>query len=92
MNKKLNTVLFILGATLFNILITILSFLLLLAIYARLIMNLLPDEALAWSFSLIFIAAVVISFFIYRYLLKLLTKKIEMERYFEPIIGSRHKR
>ena len=91
MNKKLNTLLFVLGATLVNVLVTIVCFLLLLTLYARFIMDSLPQEAMGWSFSLIFIAAIVISFFIYRFALKLLMKKIEMERYFDPIFGRRKK-
>ncbi|MCL1837682.1 MAG: leader peptide processing enzyme [Treponema sp.] len=91
MNKKVNTVLFILGATLFNIIITVGFFLLLLTAYAKFLMRLLPDAAQAWSFPLIFIAAIAISFVIYRFALKLLLKKIEMEKYFDPILGSRQK-
>jgi len=91
MNKKVNTVLFILGATLFNIIITVGFFLLLLTAYARFIMRMLPDAAQAWSFPLIFIAAIGISFVIYRFALKLLLKKVEMEKYFAPILGSRQK-
>ena len=89
MNKKLNTALFILGATLFNILITVLSFLLLLIVYARFLMQRLPETAQAWSFPLIFIAAIVISFIVYRFALKLLLKKVEMDKYFDPIFSSK---
>ena len=92
MNKKVNTALFILGATLFNILFTVLSFLLLLVIYTRFIMHLLPEGGQAWSFSLIFIAAIAISFIVYRVALKLLLKKVPMEKYFDPIIVSRREK
>jgi len=88
MNKKLNTALFILGATLFNILVTVLSFLLLLIAYTRFIMPYLPEGAQAWSFPLIFIAAIAVSFVAYRAALKLLLKKVEMEKYFAPIFAG----
>ena len=91
MSKKINTVLFILGATLFNIFVTVLAFLLLLFVYGHFFMNLLPDETQAWSFPLLFIAAILISFFVYRFALGLLMKKIEMERYFGPLFSSRRK-
>ena len=91
MNKRVNTVLFILGATLFNIIITVGSFLLLLTVYAKFIMRFLPEAAQAWSFPLLFIAAIAISFVVYRFVLKLLLKKIEMEKYFDPILGNREK-
>ena len=89
MNKKANTALFILGATLFNILVTVLSFILLLVVYAKFIMRFLPEGAQAWSFSIIFIAAIIVSFFVYRFVLKLLLKKVEMEKYFDPIFGGK---
>ena len=91
MNKKANTILFILGATLFNILITVISFVLLLAIYAKLIMSHLPEGAQAWSVVLIFIAAIAVSFVAYRFALKLLLKKIQIDKYFDPIFGGRRK-
>jgi uncharacterized membrane protein len=91
MNKKMNTLLFILGATLFNIFVTIAAFLLLLALYAKILLNSLPESARAWSIPLIFIAAIIVSFVIYRFTLNLLLKKIDMERYFDPIFTGRRK-
>ena len=91
MNKKVNTILFILGATVFNILVTVLSFLLLLTIYAKLIMHLLPEMAQAWSFPLIFMSALAIAFLAYRYVLRFLLTKIEIEKYFDPIFVRKHR-
>jgi len=92
MNKKVNTLLFILGATVFNILVTVLSFLLLLIIYARFFLHVLPEAAQMWSFPLLFIAAMVIGFITYRYALRFLMKKIEMEKYFDPLFVSRQRK
>jgi hypothetical protein len=94
MNKKANTLLFVLGATLFNILVTVASFLLLLAAYAKFIMRHLPPDgsAQAWAIPLIFIAAIVISFVVYRFALNFLVKKIDMDRYFDPIFTSRRRK
>ena len=91
MNKKVNTILFILGATVFNIMITVLSFFLLLILYAKFLMKILPQGAQAWSFPLIFIASLVISFFVYKIVLGHLVKKIDVEKYFDPIIRSRYR-
>jgi len=91
MNKRLNTILFILGATVFNILITVLSFLLLLIVYARLLLRLLPEGLQAWSFPVIFIASLAIAFIAYRYALRFLMKKIDMEKYFDPLFVSRRR-
>ncbi len=90
MNKKINTILFILGATVFNIIVTLLSFLLLLLLNARL-MKFLPEGAQAWSFPLIFIAAIAISFFVYKFVLNLIIKKINVEKYFDPLIKTRYR-
>jgi hypothetical protein len=92
MNKKVNTILFILGATVFNILITVLFFLLLLIVYAKFLMRLLPEGAQTWAFPLIFIAAMVIAFIIYRYAIRFLMKKVDMEKYFDPLfVGKQRK-
>jgi hypothetical protein len=91
MNKKVNTLLFVLGATLFNIIVTVLCFVGLLLLYAKFVMTFLPEENRSWGFPVIFIGAIVLSFFIYRFILKLLMKKIEMEKYFDPIFGRKHK-
>ncbi|MCL1930453.1 MAG: leader peptide processing enzyme [Treponema sp.] len=85
MNKKINTLLFVLGATLFNILIVILSFFLLMLVYIKLIMNLIPEQNRSWGFSIIFLISIAISFLVYRFLLKYLLTKINVEEYFDPI-------
>ena len=85
MNKKVNTVLFILGATVFNILVTIIAFLALFAIYANFLMPLLSEEGSAWGFPVIFLLSIIAAFFLYRFTLKLLMKKIDVDKYFDPI-------
>jgi hypothetical protein len=92
MNKKVNTILFILGATVFNILITVLFFLLLLIIYAKFLLHLLPEGAHIWAFPLIFIAALAIAFIVYRYAIRFLMNKIDMEKYFDPLFVSRQRK
>jgi hypothetical protein len=91
MNKKINTALFILGATVFNIIVTVLFFLLLLILNANVFMKILPQGAQAWSFPLIFIASLAISFFVYKFVLGLLIKKIDVEKYFDPLIRPRYR-
>jgi hypothetical protein len=91
-NKKANTLLFILGATLFNIIVTVALFAALFLLYVKFLLRLLPESGQAWGFPLLFIAAIVLSFFIYRFALKLLLKKIQVEKYFDPILGSGKKK
>jgi phosphoglycerol transferase MdoB-like AlkP superfamily enzyme len=91
MNKKVNTILFILGATVFNIMITVLAFFLLLVLYVKFLTRILPQGSQAWSFPLIFITSLVISFFVYKLVLGFLIKKIDVEKYFDPIINTRYR-
>jgi hypothetical protein len=93
MNKKVNTILFILGATVFNILITVLSFLLLLIGYDKFLRRLLPEGTQqTWAFPLIFIAALAIAFIVYRYAIRFLMNKVDMEKYFDPLFVSRSRK
>jgi hypothetical protein len=85
MNKKVNTLLFILCATLFNIFVAILSFLILFVLYIRFIMDLIPEADRPWSFTFIFIISMVISFVVYRVIFKYLLKKVDVEKYFDPL-------
>ena len=91
MNKKVNTALFILGATLFNIIVVIISFLLFYFLYAKFIMGLIPNSDNSWAFNIIFIASIVVSFFAYRIVLKFLLKKVDIEKYFDPIFVRKYK-
>jgi len=91
MNKKANTLLFILGATLFNIFVALISFIILTLLYVRFLMTLLPENNRAWGFTFIFLASVVISFLVYRLVIKHLLEKIEVEKYFDPLFIRKKK-
>ena len=85
MNKKVNTFLFILGATVFNVLVAIICFFLLTFLYLTFIAHLLPEQGHVWSFTFIFLACIVLSILVYRFAVKFLLKKIDVEKYFDPI-------
>jgi hypothetical protein len=89
MNKKVNTLLFILGATLFNIITTVIGFFILLQLYVKLILPHVPENGTGWGFALILIVALALSFIVYRVVLKVLIKKVDIEKYFDPLIGGR---
>ena len=89
MSKKTNTLLFILGGTVFNILITVIFFILFLVIYVKFFYSVLPESAAAWVMPVIFVAAIVVSFVVYRLGIKIIMKKVDMEKYFDPIFGRR---
>ena len=89
MSKKSNTLLFILAGTVFNIIITMISFFLFLLIYGGVLGNLLPEGSAAFAIPFIFVASIVTSFFIYRLAIKLFMKKVDMDKYFDPIFGPK---
>jgi len=92
MNKKLNTILFILGATVFNVIIAIISFILLALIYARFILPIIPPSGQSWGITLILIASIAVSIFVYRFVIKALIAKFDIEKYFDPLFGKQFKK
>jgi hypothetical protein len=92
MNKKFNTLLFVLVATLFNIIVAVTSFILLLIVYARFIFPLIPAAVQPWSFSILFLGSIAVSIFVYRIVLKVLIEKIDIEKYFDPIFTRKYKK
>jgi hypothetical protein len=91
MSKKTNTLLFILGATVFNILVTIICFLVMLILFVKFIAPMMPETAAAWGFPLIFIGAIALSFVLYRVVIKYLTKRVDVNKYFDPLFGGPRK-
>lgn len=91
MNKKLNTVLFVLGATVVNVLIM----LVILTVGLVLVSRLLPESAQQHIgqilFIVVFIVAIAGSFFAYNRLIKFISRKIDMDKYFDPIFRSKKK-
>ena len=90
MNKKINTLLFILGATLFNIIVAMLSIVVLWILFVVLVAPNIPETSHAMGFSLIFIIAIAVAFLVYRLVLKFLINKIDIEKYFDPIFARKH--
>jgi hypothetical protein len=89
MNKKLNTWLFIGGATVFNVLLTLALFIILAVVVFRLAGQSLSAEAGLGVMFTIFVAAIVGTYFIYKVVLKLVLKKWDFDKYFDPIIKPR---
>ena len=89
MNKKVNTVLFILAASVVNIVVMILLMTLLFALAAFM----LPSDIGAGMgqviFLLVFALSIGGSFFAYHRFIGFLSKKIDMDKYFHPIFRRR---
>lgn len=89
MNKKTNSIVFMLVATVVNIILTLVCMFLLFVIYAKFLAPILPADSAAWGVPIIFIAAIALSFIIYRAGIKLFSKKVDVEKHFDPLFGGR---
>ena len=89
MNKKINTFLFILGGTVFNVLITVFCFVVFLVIYSKFLYGRIGDNSVAWVLPVFFVASIAFSFLAYRLAIKIIIKKVDMDKYFDPIFRPR---
>ncbi len=89
MNKKANTILFVLGATVANVLVMIVVFLLLFVLFGRFLAPVLPSAADQIAVILIFVGSIVVTYFAYHRAIRALTNRIDMEKYFDPIFRRR---
>jgi len=89
MNKKLNTALFIIGASIVNVIIMVILMALGLALISLIVPKNISPTLASGLFILVFILSVAGSFFVYHKGIKLLAKKINMDKYFHPIFSSR---
>ncbi|MDC7245362.1 MAG: leader peptide processing enzyme [Sphaerochaetaceae bacterium] len=87
MNKKMNTVLFIFGATVMNLIIMIALFLICIAI----MVNLTDPESAMFPLyiGLTFIISIGGSFFLYTVIMKKIVSKYDLEKYLSPIFAKR---
>lgn len=92
MNKKLNTLLFVLGATVINIILMILILVLGIVLLARILPQDVNPAMGQIAFLLVFILSIAGSFFIYHRVMKLLSNKFDLEKYFDPIFKGRRRR
>ena len=92
MSKKTNTLWFILGATAFNILTTLIFFILLLVLMTVLLQPYLSETVYGWGFLVCFVGGIAISFLLYKIILKQVMKKYDFEKYFDPIFGPRRRK
>jgi hypothetical protein len=85
MNKKVNTVLFLLGATVFNLLVMFLLIALFLVLISAIFRGSLNPTVLSILMILVFIGSIAASFFIYGRVVKWLSRRIDMDKYFMPL-------
>ncbi len=85
MNKKMNTVLFVIGATLVNLAIMAVVFAVLLVGVSYAMQSFLTEELGTLVLGLVFVATILLTYLIYHKTVKKLSEKYDFERYFEPI-------
>ena len=92
MNKKLNSIFFIIGATVVNVVILIILLLIGLFIANRIVTaGIVPENMGQILLLLVFVASIIGAFFIYNRLMKFLSEKIDLEKYFDPLFLPKKK-
>jgi len=89
MSKKANTVIFVIIATILCTLVTVSSFIVILVIYSTYFFSRFPEYLRPWVLPVTFIISISISFFVYRLVIKILIKKVNVEKYLEPIFKKK---
>jgi hypothetical protein len=80
-----------LGATVFNILMCLIFFVGIIVLYVKFLVPVLGEQSTVWGMPLSFVLSLALSFFAYRAIVKFLFKKIDMEKYFDPIFGKKRR-
>lgn len=81
MPKKAKIALFLLAATLFNVFVTALLFVGLLALYSLTLGRVLPQTAIMWAFVGSFILSLVGTVLLYKTVLSIARKKFDLDGY-----------
>ena len=88
MNKKVNTVFFLIGATLLNLIIMFLFIVISLVLISVIFKDLSPN-LISILMVLIFIGSIVGAFFVYGRILKIVSRKVDLEKYFLPLFRKK---
>ncbi len=89
MGKRANTVLFILGATVVNLIVMMVVFVVLLTAFSFALAAHVPPESQQWVVLGLLVGSIAITYFIYYRLVRFLTAKYDLEKHFEPIFPKR---
>jgi len=90
MNKKLNTILFMLAGTVLNIFLMLVLFLLFLFLGNMILTPETDSNIKMLIFLLIIGFSVVGSFFLYSRIVKYISKKWNLEEYMHPLFSKKH--
>ena len=89
MNKRVNTFLFLLGATIVNIVSMVVVMFGGLFLLARVLPERTQESAGRLLFILLFLGSIGVAFLVYNRIIRLISKKIDMDKYFHPIFRRR---
>ncbi len=89
MNKKLNTALFLIGATVFNLLLLVVLIVLSLLVISALGRGRLSGNLMSILLIVVFLGSMVASFLIYNQVIKFVSRRIDLEKYFLPLFRRR---
>lgn len=92
MNRRLNSVLFILAATVVNIVAMVVIFGVLMVLFARFAAPNLSPQVNQILLLVIFVGSVVLTYVLYHRLMKWLAAKYPLEKYFGPVFGKEKRR
>jgi hypothetical protein len=82
-DKRKNTILFIICATIFNIILTLLIFFALFLLFFFVVKPIVTDNYAIFGLPVIFILAILLSFVIYRAILRAVFQRIDAEKHFD---------
>ena len=89
MNKKANTILFMLGATVLNVVMMIIIFLVLMVLYAWLVPGGFGTQLGQVIGIVLFLGSIGLTYFLYHRMIRWISKKWNLDDYFDPIFGKR---
>ncbi|WP_018527107.1 hypothetical protein [Alkalispirochaeta alkalica] len=88
MNKRVNTLLFILAATVANILTMMVLFVLFLVVFARFVAPSLPPQVNQIMLMVLFLGSVISTYLLYHRLMRWASKTWDLQKYFGPLFGK----
>jgi Kef-type K+ transport system membrane component KefB len=89
MNKKTNTVLFMLGATVVNVILMVAIFVLLFWLYGTFIGPRVSPTVTSYLLIVLFVGSIALTYFIYHRIVKWISNKWNLDDYFDPIFKRR---
>ncbi|HKJ85115.1 MAG TPA: hypothetical protein VKA06_03515 [Spirochaetia bacterium] len=89
MNKKANTILFMLGATVLNVVMMVVIFLALMLLYAWIVPGGFATQVGQVVGIVLFLGSIGLTYFLYHKMVKWISNKWNLDDYFDPIFGKR---